>query len=32
MLKYFEREGLVTLSRGAVEVLDRKRLLARASD
>lgn len=32
MLKYFEREGLVALSRGAVEVLDRKRLLARASD
>ncbi len=31
MLKYFEREGLVALSRGAVEVLDRKRLLARAS-
>lgn len=32
MLKYFEREGLVALGRGAVEVLDRKRLLALASD
>ncbi|MDD2484532.1 MAG: Crp/Fnr family transcriptional regulator [Eubacteriales bacterium] len=28
MLKYFEREGLVVLSRGAVQVLDKKKLRA----
>lgn len=30
MLKYFEREDLVALSRGAIDILDRKRLLALA--
>ena len=31
MLKYFEREGLVRLSRGTVEIVDRHALLALAS-
>ena len=31
MLKYFEREGLVRLSRGTVEIVDRRALLALAS-
>ena len=31
MLKYFEREGLVALSRGAVDIVDRRGLLALAT-
>lgn len=31
MLKYFEREGLVRLSRGAVDIIDRRGLLALTS-
>lgn len=31
MLKYFEREGLVTLGRGVVDIVDRRGLLALAT-
>ena len=32
MLKYFEREGMVKLSRGAVELTDREALAKRAGE